>query len=315
MTAQAAAALERWDLSNARATFVAGRENEVYRVDAQEGTFALRLRRPGYRSAEELQSELQWLQAMADAGLNVPQPLLSRDGALIESVQGRYVDLVNWLDGTALGKSREALDIPDPVVVFRALGLEIARLHDACDAWEIPDGFQRCRWDIEGLVGADPHWGRFWENPSLDIDTRELMLRFKDVAGDELRAVQQDLDFGLIHADLVRENVMLAGDGLAMIDFDDGGWGFRAFDIATALLKNRAEANYPELQAALIAAYRELRPFDDAHLPLFMALRAVTYVGWITERMAEPGSVLRNKRFIEEACTLCSVYLKTKEQS
>ena len=34
---------------------------------------------------------------------------------------------------------------------------------------------------------------------------------------------------------------------LGLLDFDDGGFGFRVFDLATTLLKNLAEPDYPAL--------------------------------------------------------------------
>ena len=46
-----------------------------------------------------------------------------------------------------------------------------------------------------------------------------------------------------------------------------------------------------------------------AYLDLFLALRAVTYVGWIVPRIDEPGSPGRNTRFIKDAEDLCGAWL------
>ncbi|WP_321378401.1 phosphotransferase [Rhizobium sp.] len=102
-----------------------------------------------------------------------------------------------------------------------------------------------------------------------------------------------NLDYGLIHADLVRENVLVNDGRIELIDFDDGGYGFRMFDIATALFKNRTEPAYPAMRAALIDGYRRARPLPDralATLPLFMALRSVTYIGWAGDRSDMPDA-------------------------
>ena len=95
-----------------------------------------------------------------------------------------------------------------------------------------------------------------------------------------------------------------------MIDFDDGGWGFRLFDVATALFKNRHEPGYDTLKTALLAGYRSRRSLDTTALDLFVALRAVSYVGWIVPRIEEDGSGDRNLRYIEDARGLCSGYLR-----
>jgi Ser/Thr protein kinase RdoA (MazF antagonist) len=302
-------ALALWGFEDAECSFVAGRENRVYRVCASAGSFALRLRRPGYRSEAELLSEAQWLEAMDRAGLQVPRPRPSLGGALLENVAGQHVDMVGWLAGQPLGRSGERLQLADAPAAFRRLGREMARLHAACDAWQRPAGFVRRAWDVQGLVGEAPLWGRFWDNPTLDAETRRLFTRFRHAALRDLEAGSAALDQGLIHADLVRENVLLDGPLIRLLDFDDGGFGFRLFDVATVLLKNLTEPRYADLQAALLDGYAGARPLDDRKLGLFMALRAVTYVGWIVPRLAEDGASARNERLIALARQLCDDYL------
>lgn len=309
MTDLAAEALARWGASDASLSFVSGRENLVYRVATRDGDFALRIRRRGLRSRAELVSELAWLDAMDRAGLSVPRPVPSLSGSLLETVGGREADMTVWLRGSPLGRSGEPLRLRDAPQAFYRLGREIALLHHACDEFRPPDGFVRSRWGLDGLLGEEPLWGRFWENPTLDKETRGLLERFRREASRELELRADGLDCGLIHADLVRENVLFDGDRPRLIDFDDGGFGFRLFDIAGALLKNRKEPGYPKLESSLIEGYRTARPLDVSLLGLFMALRAVTYVGWIVPRMSEDGSPERNARFIDDARDLCAAYL------
>jgi len=313
MTDPVAQALALWGLEGATCAFVAGRENRVYRVSSSRGDFALRIKRPGYRREDELVSELLWLEALDRAGLDVPRPLPSQAGRLLEPLGAGFVDVVGWLPGTPLGKSRAPLMLQDRPGVFRAIGSAMARLHEACDAWQRPPGFQRCHWDIEGLLGDAPLWGRFWENPTLDPATRALFLRFCQVARDHLAESAARLDHGLIHADLVRENMLLDGANIRMIDFDDGGFGYRQFDLATILLKNMAEPDYSDLRAALIEGYHARRALDLSTLQLFLAIRALTYVGWIVPRIREDGGKQRNGRFVAEARALCEAYFQDSQ--
>lgn len=309
MTELTTQALARWNMQDATCTFVAGRENQVFKVTGGNDAFAMRIRRPGLRSVDEVRSELDWLDAMDHAGLSVPRPQRSANGRLFETVAQHHVDMVGWLDGTPLGNSTEPLELGNPTAVFRALGQLMARLHMASDAFEQPSGFTRIHWDISGLLGENPVWGRYWDNPDLDEATRRLLTEFRQEAHQTLSHLARDLDYGLIHADLVRENVLVDGTDLRLIDFDDGGFGFRLFDVATALFKNRKEPNYSDLRASLVGGYQSLRKLDMRHLDLFMALRAVTYVGWIIPRMTEDGSAIRNRRFIADARDLCGAYL------
>lgn len=43
------------------------------------------------------------------------------------------------------------------------------------------------------------------------------------------------------------------------------------------------------------------RPLDLTLLDMMMALRSMTYLGWIVPRMGEPGAAERSARFVESA--------------
>ena len=300
-----------WGLSGAEYTLVAARENAVYKVNDGTQSFALRLHRQGYRTDDELWSELQWMYAAHQGNIEVPTPVTSTSGYLLHVIDDIQVDVLTWLSGTTMDEAMTDLPPPERANLFQRLGREMARLHNISDAWAQPDGFIRCSWDRDGLLGAAPIWGRFWENPALTTDERHLFLAMRDKANSELSSIEPSLDRGLIHADLVAANVMVVDGTIQLIDFDDGGFGFRMFDIATALLKHRNATDYAALRAALISGYTATRAIDFSTLDFFILLRAVTYVGWNILRMGEDPSTGRNARFIYTAKQLATTYLKT----
>ena len=301
MTQTVEKALDLWGMDGAEWRLIAARENRVFRVDHGGKSYAYRLHRAGYRTNAELVSELNWMGAVCDGGLHVPTPIRSTSGDFLHVVDDIQIDVLTWLSGAPIGKTGEPLQTEDRCGLFFQLGYEMARLHALSDAWTPPKTFTRCDWDCEGLVGDTPLWGRFWENPTLTDEDTALFLRIREHASRLLESAKATLDYGLIHADLVRENVIADGDNLQFIDFDDAGFGFRIFDLATALLKNMNEPDYPHLRDALIKGYRTQRPIDTSLLDLFILLRALTYVGWIILRMNEDGAAMRNERFITTA--------------
>ncbi|KIC40586.1 aminoglycoside phosphotransferase [Ruegeria sp. ANG-R] len=303
-------ALELWGLDDAAWSLAAARENHVYRIETQAATYALRLHREGLRTDAELRSELQWMAAVRENGVRVPTPVPTTKGLYLQVMGGIQVDMLNWLPGHPLGATGSGIDHKDRLGIFHTIGREMARLHRISDDWVPPDGFSRWSWDRPGLLGDTPLWDRFWENPTLKAEDRKLFLAFREVADGDLRQLESGLDYGLIHADLVRENVMVDEDRVWLIDFDDAGFGFRLFDIATTLLKNLREPDYDLLHDALLAGYRSERQICTDHLELFMALRAATYVGWISSRLHEDGSDLRNTRFVDTARDLLTRYLE-----
>lgn len=299
---EAALALAAWGRCPAP-RLIKDRENAVYAATLPDGTrAALRLHRPGYQSAEAIRSELIWTEALAGAGLPVPRPLRTAEGALIHSLPGgRVASLVAWVPGAPLGTAGTRLSAPPET--FHRIGQLLARIHDATDALTLPAGFTRPAWDADGLLGDAPLWGRFWENPALSQPESALLLQARDAARRHLDALSPGADTGLIHADLMRENILLDGTALRLIDFDDSGFGFRAYDLATLMLQNLAEPGYPDLLAAAAEGYASRRPLATAELPFFVALRCFASCGWAVPRLppASPGLRAYAERALAQA--------------
>jgi len=298
-----------WGLGDAPIELAARRENVVFRVAAPGGDLALRFHRPGYRDELQLTSELQWMAILAGGGLNVPVPMPAQSGALIQRQGECMVDMLTWLPGAPLGKAGELQGIKDRAGFCRMLGGIMAQLHGISDEWPRPMGFSRPHWNREGLVGERPLWGRFWEHPGLRAEERALLDEARDKAGAALAEVEKGADYGLIHADLLSENMLWDGAQLSLIDFDDGGFGFRDFELATFLLRYVDAPDYPELRAALCEGYRQRRRVRPEQLDLFLLLRALTYPGWIMDRLGEPGAEDRSERAIATAVTMARRWL------
>ena len=299
-------ALELWGLEAASLTLIAQRENIVYRVDEPntQRSWALRLHRVGLRNKLELISESQWMQALSKTGMNIPAPVESKNGHLCEEINGQWVDLQVWMAGDTLSHHLTNKH-------YYNLGSAMAQLHNVSDAWAEPTGFQRPAWNRDGLLGDSPMWGRFWENTSLAEPQRLLLNRFRIAASNALLNQQANLDYGLIHADLVTDNVLVENQQLHLIDFDDSGYGYRLFDVATVVLRAQRETQHEALTNALIEGYLSVRTLDLSALELFLALRACTYIGWIAPRMGEQASSERCARFIKIGCAQVESWLKT----
>jgi len=317
LNARACEAIANWDLGGQTPQLLKYRENAVFRVTLKSGQpAALRLHRPGYHDETALASELSWMAALRQAGLRVPAPVSTPDGrhivalAATQDFDDQHADIVSWMAGTPLGQSGVPLAHSQErlTTIFRALGEAMARMHMATDAWTPPLSFCRPAWDGDGLLGEKPLWGRFWDCAGLSLDEEKRLSELRLVLRKQIDGLSHlDLDYGLIHADLVRENVLVDGNNVELIDFDDGGYGWRMFDIATALFKNRDEPHYAVIEAALIDGYRGVCPLPDSALetlPLFMVLRSLTYIGWIGERSGTPDAAKRLQRYVADALAL-----------
>jgi len=310
MNAAVEQALALWGWQGASAELFARRENAVWRVRRDGGgDHAMRFHRPGYRSGDELRSELDWMGYLARSGLCVPSPVARPDGTLTGAVGDHVVSLLTWLPGRPLGHLGQLHGIDDALALCRRIGALMARLHDLSDGWARPAGFTRPDWRREGLLGETPLWGRFWDRPLLTPDQRALLIDARAAADAALRGLERDADQGLIHADMLLENILVDGDSISLIDFDDGAFGFRDFELATFLLRLDHRPDLPEMRAALCEGYavrRRVRPTD---LDLFLLVRALSYPGWIADRMGEPGADERSARAIATAVRHASRFL------
>lgn len=268
---------------------IRNRENAVFEIITPQGRAALRLHRLGYQDDAAIRSELWWCAALAQKGVAVPAALPSQGGDLLVRLStGRNASVIDWVKGDALGEAGKPFDLPLDRVLARhhALGRLLADFHTATDRLILPADFTRPRWDIEGLVGETPFWGRFWEHPVATPAQTETLGRARAFLRDHLTDHATTGDFGLIHADVLRENVLMHENSLSLIDFDDSGFGFRLYDLGTVLSQNLYEPAYALIRDALIAGYAETKVASASMVETFTLARTCASVGWAAPRLA-----------------------------
>jgi Ser/Thr protein kinase RdoA (MazF antagonist) len=312
-TPAAQAALKAFPIDPVDLELVLLSENVTFKVkDRTRGApFVLRLHRPGYHTLDELKSEPLWTQALNDAGIAAPVPLTARSGehyvpVIIPSTgEQRHAGMASWTEGELLSDIMEATgDAGVLAGYFGQLGGVLAALHNQACAWRAPASFTRHMLDAEGLMGAVPFWGPFWEHPAFSPVEQALLKRTRnDVHAMLGRYGKDPSQFSLIHADLHPGNILVGQEGLTVIDFDDAGFGWHVYDIAVALKYFQTEPGFEALQAALLKGYRAVRPLSDldaALIPTFIMIRRMAQVGWLYQRpeidaaefLAEAGPVV-----------------------
>ena len=253
-------------------------ENETWRA----GDLILRLHRKGYHTRPEIASELAWLTALQDLpGLNTTRPIPGAQG-LVTELDGRFLVAFAPIEGQELQPG------DDLARWFAPLGEITARLHLQSRQWSPPRGFTRKRWDVETILGPQPHWGHWRQAQGLDRDGEALLARATEALAAKLHAYGTGPEvFGLIHADLRLANLMVDGDCLTAIDFDDCGFGWWAYDLAAALSFIETDPRLPGLIAAWAEGYTRIAPLragDRAMIPALIFLRRVLLTAWLSTR-------------------------------
>lgn len=326
MTLLAEAALAEWPGSFGDLRQVKLRENAVFAVTRDDGRrFALRVHRYDYHSTQALHSELAWMRALNDAGIGVPPIVPNRWGSFLAEVShpavpgSRQVDLLGWLEGVPVGTAEEgvASEGEDILTIFEKAGATAGAVHNHSSSWPGAANVDRHHWDLDGLLGPKPFWGQFWDMPGLDASQVELLQTARARAAREIAAFGSGGDrYGLIHADFVPENLLYDGERLNLIDFDDCGFGWHMFELATALFFTIHQPNYEALRAALFRGYRRERPLPRQHealLPLFLFLRGTTYLGWMQTRSETQTAREMAPMMIERVTMLARNYLSGRE--
>jgi Ser/Thr protein kinase RdoA (MazF antagonist) len=312
----AQAALARYDLSpEATVELINVSENATFRVeDPADGLrAALRVHRPHYRDAGEIESELLWMDALrADGVVAAPQAIAARDGDRVVEVRvddvRRDVVLFEWLDGTMPDSADASL-----VDGFRMLGAISAALHQHARAWAPPAGFRRPRWEHATMLGARPAWGRWQDGLGVGRQERELLGGLDAVLERRLAAYGVGPErFGLVHADLRLANLLIDDGAVRVIDFDDCGLSWWLYDFATAVSFFEDDPAVPALAAAWAEGYRTVAPLpaaDEAELETFVLLRRLLLVAWVGSHQHAPEAVELGAPFTAATCALAESYL------
>jgi len=321
--------LEWWGIEQADTKLLKYRENAVFAITNRrtDERYAMRIHRAGYHSNAQLRSELQWMNALDEAGIHTPPVVPAENGELFivmghESVpESRQIDLLGWVDGTPIGTIENDLEFdPDQVKQNHFMaGKLAARIHNHSESWELPAGFTRRSWDEAGLIGDEGHFGCFRKLGILPHDQRDLLLEARRLILKRLETFGKSPDrYGLTHADFLPENLLADGDDLRIIDFDDCGFGWSMMDIATSLFFLVGEPSYAAAYEGLVAGYRAERELPDEHLemlPTFLLTRGLNYLAWVqsrqeTETAREIGPIL-----VEGVTALAHDYLGREANS
>ena len=312
MDALAAQALARYGLDGATATLCNVSENHTFRVDHDGRAYALRVHRPGYRTPQQIASELDWVDVLRDDGaIETPTAIPAPTGERVVDLGTHNVVLFDWLPGITPEPDGDEI-----VTGFATLGAVSARMHAHTRVWSPPPGFDRPTWDYEHCLGPGGHWGAWQDGLGMGPEEKRQLDRLDKTIERRLRAYGQTPDrFGLVHADIRLANLLVDGEQVRVIDFDDCGFSWFMYDFATTVSFMEDHPRVPELREAWLAGYREVAPLDERdeqELETFVMLRRLLLVAWIgshhtfATEAAELGA-----GFTAGTCALAERYLST----
>lgn len=279
-------ALLRWtEADGASARLINHSENHTFLIETLAGAqYALRIHRDGYQSRAAVESELAWLAALhRDTTLPIPEPLPGRDGRLLQHFETPAGERLAVLFRHIEGHEPQP---DDPLEgVFSTLGRYAATLHRHVLGWQRPEGFERQVWNAANILDADGLWGDWRVAPGVDAGSRPILDQLSTALRERLAAYGTGPDrYGLIHADMRLGNLLVHGDTIALIDFDDSGFCWFAYDFAAAISFHETHAVVPRLKAAWLEGYQGVRPLaqrDIEMIDTMVMLRRMALLAWV----------------------------------
>lgn len=248
--------------------------NDVYEIATSPPLF-LRIGRQARRSVDDVEAEGQALAEARAAGVPVAVAVRGRDGRFGQRLAAAEGDRAALLFVVAPGADPEAT----PAHAW-AQGRSLAHLHEVRLSEATRATLRRV--DIATMV----------EQPTarataLLADRPLLIAGLERVAaGISRHIVEAGPNVGLCHGDCHGFNARIDGGVATLFDFDEGGVGWLAYDLATYLRNCElvASGTCRELWTAFMAGYRSVRilpEVDRAALEAMVIVRELwTFGAW-----------------------------------
>jgi Ser/Thr protein kinase RdoA (MazF antagonist) len=283
--------------------FYSGGFNHTYRIKTIAGsTFYLRAYRIQWRTLEDILYELDVLAHLKYKGFPAAKPVPFKDGlpfCAVQSPEGkRYLALFTEAPGHEVSYAQE------PEKIARRYGQAVARMHNALADFSSPH--PRFQLDLDHFTLQPLH---FIESFLFDRpEDWKTIQQFAETLRKQILALPSEaLEKGFCHGDLQGYHANVAPDGtLTFFDFDCGGYGFMAYDLAVFLWCCRLQEAVSARWEPFTKGYQEMRPIhtlDVQAVPLFVCARYLWHMGVHTQNSPDWGIDFLNDEYFDTHLT------------
>lgn len=189
--------------------------------------------------------------------------------------------------------------------------------------------FKRRRlWDAMGLCGAKSTFGSMHSIRAINVKDRRIIADYQKIVFHFLESIQRDhpKQLGAIHGDIHLNNILSIKktSQLGLIDFDDTGFGFYFYDLATIILsfedkvfqkyKNESEKKnqlkIDRFQQALLEAYLS-RPPNNFELTLLEYLKVARKISMICCHWKRDPKSVATRNYLKSISKIFIRHLKS----
>jgi Ser/Thr protein kinase RdoA (MazF antagonist) len=279
--------------------FYSGGFNHTYRINTGGGkTYYLRAYRLQWRTLDDIQYELDVLNHLKRKGFPAIQPVPYKDGrpyCTVLAPEGiRILALFTEAPGVEISYEHE----PDSNA--QRYGQAVASMHNALDDFQSPHA--RFHLDLAHFIDQPLH--HIQPFLSHRPDDWDFVQQFTQNLRQRILAMPAEmLEQGFCHGDLQGYHAKLSPDGtLTFFDFDCGGFGYRAYDLAVFLWCCRLEDAVGSRWEPFLYSYRADRTIHDRDVqaaPLFVCARYLWHMGVHTQNSPDWGIDFLNDEYFD----------------
>ncbi|MFD1394693.1 phosphotransferase enzyme family protein [Kroppenstedtia eburnea] len=272
---------ERYGVLKDQVHFLKDAENYVYEFEKDNRPYILRITHTIRRQPDYIMGELEWLNYLADHGLNVSRAVPSAKGNLIESIPADIGQFLAVAYEKAPGNIVGEEDWNESF--FQTWGQYVGRMHSLTKEYRLSHpAYKRQEWYEEDQL----HLRRYVPPDQTQVFKKadQLMKRIHQLP-------KSRDSYGLVHTDLHQGNLHWHEGRITAFDFDDIGYNWFMNDIAIILYNVQWFPTVPYEDKAefvrhffthFVLGYRkenDLDPWWDQHIPDFLRLRHMLLYG------------------------------------
>ncbi|MNW33087.1 serine/threonine protein kinase [compost metagenome] len=280
-------AAKQFNMSSSQASYIGGSQNIVYEYQQDGKSFILRLTPSANRPVSLVQSELDWILFLANEGVSVSKPILSKNDQLTEviHVSDGYYTCVSF--EKAQGRRIEYPDCLQDNALYEQLGRLTGKLHRLSKQYN-PQYKNVKRHD----------WSQNWFLQNIDLLPKSQVC-VRDSYSKLVKTINElpkdENSYGLIHGDIGVGNFMVDEQRVVtLFDFDEAQYSWFVEDVAIQLyylvyvFGGEDGKGYREEQARrfmnhFMKGYVLEHSLDEywiKQIPLFLRLRElIVYIG------------------------------------
>ncbi len=245
--------------------------HDNYLIESQEQKYILRIYRNNWRSQEEILFELEWLRYLRGRTKLVVELVETKGGNLtfqVDSPEGpRLGAMFQYADGNEPGNNISANEA-------ELLGEAVAYIHKCSDTY-IP---QRTRQVLNTKHLLDD--SVYAISPYLDKEGIAYLFGLRDQLNDAMPNLEECPGiYGLCIGDVNPTNFHISEhDEITVFDFDQCGYGYRAFEIGKFFSSVRIHCQRLDVTEAFCRGYQSIRPLslnERQAIPVFEIISVI----------------------------------------